>query len=155
MYFVDKIKNEYNDKKVTIFVDMDGVITDYNFGNNLEFKNKRPIRTNIRTLNSLSKLYNIELYILSICKTSIQIDDKNEWLDKYAPFFKKENRIVLSKDRYPNLKSKEIKCNFLKEFIKNNPQKSIVVIDDDNDILEFLNKEIKNVKLFQDSSIID
>lgn len=155
MYFLDKIKSEYNGKKVTIFVDMDGVIADYHFGDTLNFKTKRPIRTNIKTLEAISKLNNVELYILSICKTSNQIDDKNIWLNKYASFFKRQNRIILSKDKYSNLKSMEIKCNFLKDFIKNNPQKFIIVIDDDNGILEFLNKKIENIHLFQDSSIID
>lgn len=155
MYFLDKIKSDYNDKKVTIFVDMDGVIADYHFGTALNFKTKRPIRTNIKTLKAISKLDNVELYILSICKTSTQIDDKNEWINKYAPFFKRENRIILSKDKYSSLKSMEIKCNFLEDFIRDNSKEYIIVIDDDNDILEFLNKKIPNIKLFQDSSIID
>lgn len=155
MYFLDKIKSEYNDKKVIMFVDMDGVIADYHFGDDLDFKTKRPIRANIKTLKAISKLDNVELYILSICKTSTQIDDKNEWINKYAPFFKRENRIILSKDKYSSLKSMEIKCNFLEGFISDNPKEYIIVIDDDNDILEFLNKKISNIKLFQDSSIID
>lgn len=155
MYFLDKIKSEYNNKKVAIFVDMDGVIADYHFGDALDFKTKRPIKTNIKTLNAISKLDNVELYILSICKTSDQIDDKNAWLNKYASFFKMKNRIILSKDKYPSLKSMAIKCGFLEGFIKDNPQQFIIVIDDDNTILEFLNKKIENIKLFQDSSIID
>lgn len=153
MYIVDKINNEFKEK-VIIFSDMDGVITDYNFGHKLDFKTKRPIKTNINTLNKLSELPNVDLFILSICNINTEIDEKNNWLDEYAPFIKKENRIILSKEKFKNLKSKEMKCIFLKEFMEKNDSK-IIVIDDDNEILKYLKSEIKDIYLLQDSSIID
>ena len=154
MYFVDKIKKEYKNEKLTIFVDMDGVITDYNYGKKLDFKNKRPIITNINVLKKLSSLDNIELYILSICIKNYQIDEKNNWLDKYAPFFKKENRIIISKESNTNHSSKELKYNFLNNFI-NNTNDKVILIDDDNEIIKYVSDNIENIIVYQDSSIID
>lgn len=151
MYFYNLIK-KYNEP-LNIFVDMDGVIADYDFDHNLDFKSKRPIKTNIKTLKKISELENINLYILSICKENSQINEKNEWLDKNAPYFKKENRIILSKDDKKNKSSKDLKYEYLKKFLKDN--KKIIVIDDDNEILKYLKKNLKEVILFQDSSIID
>lgn len=151
MYFYNLIKNL--DKELFIFVDMDGVITDYDFGNILDFKNKRPLNTNIKTLKKISELEKVNLYILSICKKDEEIQDKNEWLDKYAPYFKKENRIIISKENEKNLSSKELKYKYLKEYLDKN--KEIIVIDDDNEILKFLQEKLHNITLFQDSSLID
>lgn len=151
MYFYNLIKNL--DKELFIFVDMDGVITDYDFGNILDFKNKRPLKTNIKTLKKISELEKVNLYILSICKKDEEIQDKNEWLDKYAPYFKKENRIIISKENEKNLSSKELKYKYLKEYLDKN--KEIIVIDDDNEILKFLQEKLHNITLFQDSSLID
>ena len=62
MYFYNLIKSFKGE--LNIFVDMDGVITDYNFGHELNFKNKRPLKTNIKTLSKISELKNVNLYIL-------------------------------------------------------------------------------------------
>ncbi len=155
MYFIDKIKEEFKNNKLIIFCDMDGVITDYNFLQSLDFKNKRPLKTNIKTINELNNLPNVELYILSICKTENDIFDKNDWLDKYASFFKRKNRFIIPKSKFVGLSSKEIKYNFLADFIKNNSDKTVILIDDDNSILKYLAKRLDNIILFQDSSIID
>ena len=103
----------------------------------------------------MSLLNNVELNILSICKKNSQIDDKNDWLDTFAPFFKSENRIIISKENNPNISSKELKCNYLKNYILQNNHKKIIVIDDDNDILFYLSKNLNEIILYQDSSIID
>lgn len=155
MYFIDKIKQEFNNDKLCMFVDMDGVITDYDFGKSLNFKTKRPITTTINVMKELSKLDNIELYILSICIKNNEVQEKNDWLDKYAPFFGKKRRVIISKESNPNISSKELKCNYLKEFISENNSK-VILIDDDNDILKYIKKSLGNkVILYQDSSIID
>lgn len=153
MYFYNKIKKLSTNNELIIFVDMDGVIADYNFGHKLDFKNKRPIMTNINTLKEVSTLNNVKMCILSICKTENEVDVKNSWLDEKAPFFKKENRFIFSKECEYNLDSKTIKTNFLKKY--ENSDKKIIVIDDDNLILKTLKKEVKNIILFQDSSLID
>lgn len=155
MYFVDKIKNDYSDKKLIIFVDMDGVIADFEAFKPLDFLNKRPIKTNINTLKEVSKLKNVELHILSICKLDKQINEKNIWLDNYASFFKYQNRHIISKETFSGIKSKDLKCDFLKNFIIKKSDELIILIDDDNDILKYINDKLDNVILFQDSSIVD
>ena len=79
MYFYNEIQKLTKGKKTRIYVDMDGVIASYNFGKPLDFKNKRPLTTNIKTLNKLCELENIELFILSVCKLNYQIKEKNDW----------------------------------------------------------------------------
>lgn len=142
-------------KEVVLFVDMDGVIADYAFKEILDFKNKRPITTNINTLEEISKLENVELHILPICKKDYQIEEKNAWLDKHAPYFKEERRIIISKESKPNFSSKQLKLEALKEQQVNYTNKKIVVVDDDFEILNYLFSNLKDITFFQDSSIID
>lgn len=155
MYFLNKIKEISKDNKVAIFVDMDGVITDFDLNKALDFKNKRPIITNINTLSEISNLNNTRLYILSVCVKDYQIKEKNDWLDKYAPFFKIENRIIISKEKYPKIFSRQLKEKFLREKIKDLNNEKMIVIDDDNNVLRYLKNKFSNVIFFQDSSIID
>jgi hypothetical protein len=149
-HFVDLIRNKYKNEEVDIFVDMDGVIACYDVGKPYDFLNKRPLLTNINTLKELSDDSNIHLHILSICHTKEQIDEKNTWLDKYAPFFK--DRVVISKDNDLSLNSGELKANYLKEFNTNN---KIIMIDDDNSVIHLLRKEVEGIILYQDSELID
>lgn len=151
MYFLNKIKKLSQDKTVRIYVDMDGVIADYDFGSKLLFLNKRPIMTNIKTLREIAKLPNVSLYILSICRKDEDIADKNSWLDKYAPFFDLSKRIIISKNN-KNKSSKKLKLDYLNSL---NTNDLIIVIDDDNAILKYLKDNLKDIMYFQDSSIID
>ena len=152
MYFYNLMKQISKNKKVDLFVDMDGVIASYDFGKPLNFKTKRPMKTSIRELEKISRINNIELYILSICKKDSEIKDKNNWLDQHAPFFKKNNRYILSKETIVNQTSAEMKTRFLKYYPTKNKK---VLIDDDNNILKEIQKEIKDIILFQDSELID
>lgn len=152
MHFYNLIKNLSSEKELVIFVDMDGVISSYDVGKPLDFLNKRPLKENINKLEKINELPNVELYILSICRKNFQIEEKNIWLDKYAPFFKRENRIIISKQETNNTSSPEIKANYLKN-VKTNKQ--IVFIDDDNAILKNVIKNIDNIIVFQDSELID
>ena len=152
MHFYNLIKNLSSEKELVIFVDMDGVISSYDVGKPIDFLNKRPLKENINKLEKINELPNIELYILSICRKNFQIEEKNIWLDKYAPFFKRENRIIISKQETDNTSSPEIKANYLKN-VKTNKQ--IVFIDDDNAILKNVIKNIDNIIVFQDSELID
>ena len=155
MYFYDKIKKEYKNKNVVMFIDMDGVITDYDVGFPLNFKDKRPIMTNIKTFEKLNTLENVEIHILSICKKDFQIEEKKTWLDKYVSFIKKENISILSKESYPSFSSPELKGNYLKEYVQNNKDKKVIMVDDDNAILKYLMQNIKELDLYQDSSLLD
>ena len=89
MYFYNLINKLSKEENIIIYVDMDGVIASYDFGKPLDFANKRPLITNIKTLEKVSHLKNVELHILSVCRKKREINDKNDWLDKYAKFLKK------------------------------------------------------------------
>lgn len=152
MHFYELIQKQTKNKKTRIYVDMDGVIASYNIGKPYDFENKRPLTTNIKTLSKINNLENTELFILSICKKDSQIKEKNNWLDKYAPFFQKDNRIIISKESNPNLSSKELKLNYLKSLKTDN---QIILIDDDNEIIKNIKDNAKNIILYQDSELID
>jgi hypothetical protein len=150
MYIKEYISN-YNEK-LRIYVDMDGVIADYIVGKPYDFENKRPLFDSINKLKEVSEFNNVEMYILSICNNESQIAEKNNWLDKYASFFQKENRVIISKDDNPDKSSSELKRDYLKKI---NTSEKIILIDDDNLILKFIRKELPSIILLQDSSLID
>lgn len=131
---------------------MDGVIASYDFEKPLDFVNKRPLTTNIETLSQLCKLKNVELHILSVCRFNNEVNEKSEWLNKYAPFFEKDKRTIIPKESYPHYSSKELKLNYLKS-LKNDEQ--IIFIDDDNETLRTVHDGLKNIILCQDSELID
>lgn len=152
MHFKDEIKKILDKGDIDLFVDMDGVIASYDVGKPLKFDEKRPLLNNINILKDISLLDGIELHILSICRMDTQIDEKNNWLDIHASFFKKENRNILSKETIKNLSSSEIKSWFLNNYKSN---KQVVVLDDDNLVLKTIMKNNKNIILFQDSELVD
>ncbi len=152
MHFIDLIKKISIDEEVILFVDMDGVIASYDVGRPYDFKNKRPLKNNINIFREIAKLDRVSLHILSVCRENYQIEEKNEWLDINAPFFEKENRVILSKEDSIYKISSELKLNYLKNY---KTDKKIVFIDDDNSVLSVVNKELKNIILFQDSELVD
>lgn len=115
MYFYNLIENMSKEEKTIIYVDMDGVIASYDFGKPLDFVNKRPLITNINTLEKVSHLKNVEFYILSVCRKKKEIKDKNDWLDKYANFFDKDKRVIIDKESNIGFTTKELKLNYLKK----------------------------------------
>ncbi len=152
MYFYN-IMNEISlDNNVTLFVDMDGVIASYDFGKPLDFSNKRPLTTNIKNLEMICDLKNVELHILSVCREDNQVDEKTTWLKKYVPFIKQENVHILSKQGDMNNSSSKMKLSFLEKYRTNN---KIALIDDDIRVLRLIADNNKNILLFQDSALID
>ena len=124
MNILEKIKlyaNENSNKKIAMFVDMDGTIAslDIDIHNDISnntkgyFLNKRPLQTVIRILEEISKISNIDLYILSACGYKEQALDKITWLERHAPFFKKENQIFVVKEivNYTNQTKNQIKIS--------------------------------------------
>ena len=67
MHFYELISELAKDEEIELFIDMDGVISSYNFGMPLDFINKRPLKTNIKTIEKVSTIKNVNLHILSIC----------------------------------------------------------------------------------------
>jgi len=109
MGLLEKIKKHAetnSDKKIAMFVDMDGVIAKLDVDKNREmagnacgwFLNKTPLKSVINLLEEISNIPNIDLYILSACVFKNQAVDKSKWLEKHAPFFKKENQIFVIKE---------------------------------------------------------
>lgn len=152
MHFYNIIKELSDKAEVMLFFDMDGVISSYDAGKKLNFANKRPLTENINKIKKISTLDNVTLYILSICKKNFQIEEKNNWLDKNAPFFDKSNRIIISKEQHPNIDSPTLKSDFLKNL---NTNSQIVLVDDDNAVIKKVLDVTDNVMVFQDSELID
>lgn len=152
MHFYNEIKQIADRQEVELYVDMDGVIASYDAGKPLKFAEKRPLTENINKLEKIIEIENVELHILSVCRRDYQIKEKNDWLDKYAPFFKKENRIIISKESNKEFSSSDLKVNYLKSI---NTNKKIVLVDDDNQVLKNVMNQIKSIIVFQDSELID
>lgn len=136
---------------IKLFIDMDGVIADYVVGD-LDYKTKRPLFNNIKMLESISKLNNIDLYILSISKDNQGVIDKNYWLDKYIPFINKDKRIIISREANNMEKSSILKSNYLNNF---NSDSIIILIDDDPRVLKEINKNNPNIILYKDTIFMD
>ena len=132
MYLEDFL-NQYNDKKVKMFVDMDGVIADFNFGKACDFDKKRPLYSATR----MNKGY----------------DEKQYWLDKYAPFFKKENRVIISREEHDFVESATLKADYMRNVERDGSV--IVVIDDDPKNLRAIRKSNEDVVLLKDTALVD
>lgn len=152
MYLKEYLK-KFGNKKIKLYVDMDGVIADYDVGKPLKYDEKRPLITSINKLEEISKINNIELYILSITRYSEGIKEKNNWLDINAPFFKKENRIIISKEEKKEKTSPELKSEYLSSIEKDNI--IVILIDDDPRILKKVEEDCTNVYLLKDTSLVD
>lgn len=146
-YFKDYLSN-YEGKQINIFIDMDGVVADYDA---LTFKyekdkddaylNKRPIFSTINVLKEVSLMDNVTLNILSCTKKDSQKEGKIIWLSKYMDFIEKENIYLISREEKNYLKACLIKSEFLQSHY--DKDKINIVIDDSHDVI----KEIANLDL--------
>lgn len=93
--FYNKIKTIcYKYKKVAMFVDMDGTIVEYIIHPSGSittkskglFLNGKPIEIVINELEKISKIENLDLYILSMARSNIIVKEKKEWLKNNASF---------------------------------------------------------------------
>lgn len=144
MFIINEIKRIIQEKSIKnlgIFVDMDGVIADYRFGegkdilankNNI-YLNKRPINTIIDILEKLNREIDCKMHILSSCYHAEQAIEKNEWLNKYASFFENEKRIIVVSDNFEA--RKQMKIDKIVETMRKNHYDYVVLIDDTHDIL--------------------
>ena len=151
--YLKEYLNKYKDKKIKIFVDMDGVIADYIFGSAQDYDKKRPLYDSIKKLEKISKMSNVELYILSATRYTEGIEQKKWWLDQFAPFFKKENRIIISREANSMIESAVLKSNYLKEHKRDGSM--IIVIDDDPKILKEIRKLNEDIILLKDTALVD
>ena len=107
MNFYEKIKeicSKY--EKVAMFVDMDGTIVEYviypegtiNTKKKGLFLNNKPIKIVIDELEKISKIKNLDIYILSMARSYIIVEEKKEWLRKHVSFIKEENWIIINRE---------------------------------------------------------
>lgn len=153
MFLKDFLK-EFKDKKVKLYVDMDGVIAHYDVGVAAEFDTKRPLLSSIKKLKEISEMENIELYILSITRMDEGFNQKNEWLDKYAPFFKTENRVIISRESNDFKSSWDLKTEYLQS-LKREKNSVIIVIDDDPLVLKKIGETNEDVIRLKDTALVD
>ena len=151
MYITDYIK-QFKNKRIKIYVDMDGVIADYDVGKASEYDKKRPLLTNIEALREVSKNKNVEMFILSIKRMTIGREEKNRWLDKYVEFIKVENRFIISREEHNFMPSKTLKKKFIKNIKRD--ESIIIVIDDDPAIIDEIRKSSEDVYLLKDTSLV-
>lgn len=152
MYLKDYLK-QFEAKRIKLFVDMDGVVADYNFGFAKDYDKKRPLYDSIKKLKVVSKMPNVDLFILSVTKMDEGFMQKHFWLDKYAPFFKKENRVIISRESNDMVESSILKAEYLKGLQRDDSV--IVVIDDDPKILKEIKKLNDDVILLKDTALVD
>ena len=152
MYLEEYLK-KYENKKIKLYVDMDGVIADYIVGNPYGYHEKRPLYSSIEKLKEISRKENIELYILSASRLNEGVNQKNIWLDEFAPFFKKENRIILPREENDFLPSKTLKANFLKDVERDGS--ILILIDDDPRILKEIKETSPDIELLKDTVLVD
>lgn len=152
MYILDFLK-KYNNKKIKLFVDMDGVIADYDVGVPSNYDKKRPLYDSIKKLEEVSKLDNVELYILSITRMDEGYKQKNDWLDMYAPIFEKDKRVIISRESNNMISSSILKSNYLKNLKRDDSV--IILIDDDPVILKEVRKNNEDVILLKDTVLVD
>ncbi len=145
---------ENKKKTIDLYVDMDGVLAEFDIGN-FDYSTIRPIKTIIARIKHLNTLSNINVKVLSVCKTNKIVDEKYIWFEKHANFFNKNQLIFLSKENEINygLESMELKNNYLSKNI--NINNITVLVDDDNQVLSYIKKNNRNIVLFQDSSLVD
>lgn len=162
--FVNEIKEICKkNKKVDMYIDMDGTIAEYHLYNPEEISRKmeeeylknEPLKNVIDVLEEISKINNIEMYILSLSKTKKITEKKKIWLKKYVPFIKEENWIILTKEigEYSNENRNEIKGKNI-ELRQKDYDKSIL-LDDEQVVLREAKKILNDkIEVFHISSAL-
>lgn len=151
--YLKKYLNQFGSKKIKIYVDMDGVIADYDVGIAADYDKKRPLISTISKLEEISKMENIELYILSISRMNEGINQKQIWLDVNAPFFKRSNRVIISRESNDFSQSSKLKSSYLKNIERD--ESIIIVIDDDPIILKEIRATNGDIILLKDTVLVD
>ncbi len=148
--FINNIENICkNHNNVAMFIDMDGTIAEYpvlleDFAKLKGiFLNANPIDIVINKLRKINMTNNLDLYILSLARSSIIVDEKKIWLNKYAKFIKPENWIILNREAgdYNNENRDYIKALKMKEKLKD--YDATIFLDDDHKMLKEAKKLLK------------
>lgn len=114
MHLYELIKKLSKNKKIIVYIDMDGVIASYDVGKLFDIENKIPLYTNIKTLSKWTEL-------------------KNAWLDQYVPFFEKSKRNIISKQSNSSCSSIILTLHYLKSL---QVDEQIALVDNENEIFK-------------------
>lgn len=164
MKFCEKIANickRY--KKVALFVDMDGTITEYKvyqsgfITNDTKelFLNAEPVNVIIDNLKEVNNIENLDIYILSLSRSKIINEEKRMWLKKYVPFIEEKNYIILVKENgdYNQENRMIVKAQKMKDKLKEYDY--VMLLDDEHKILRETQKELQDKgEVFHVSSAI-
>ena len=131
-------------KRVAMFIDMDGTITVYNIypeeivkqKMQEEYNKMEPAQYIIDILKEINKIPNIDLYILSLSKSIKITEEKEKWLSKYLPFINEKNWIIITKElnEYSSENRDIIKAQKMKEL--KGKYDYLILLDDDHKILK-------------------
>ena len=162
--FIDKVKEiKKENEKIAIFVDMDGTIAEYpvyqeeNVAKAMEeeYSKIEPVNYIINILKELSKIENIDLYILTLSKTIQISEEKIKWLKKYVDFIQEKNWIIITKELGEYNKENRDFIKALKMQEKLPIYDFEILLDDDHKVLKETQKLLGNkVKVFHISSAI-
>ena len=162
--FINKIKGicEKN-KRVAMFVDMDGTINEYEvysektLSQQMEdrYMDTAPVQPIIDVLKEINDIPNIDLYILSLSRTNKLTEKKKLWLEKYIDFIPKTNWIILTKENGEYNKENRDFIKSLKMKEKLNEYDHFIFLDDDHKILKGASETFKEkINVLHISSVI-
>lgn len=88
-----------------MFIDMDGTINEYTLYSDAtilkqmsdNYSSTEPILSVIETLEEISKIPNISLYILSLSKSVKITEEKYKWFSKICKFYQEKIGLYLQK----------------------------------------------------------
>lgn len=162
--FLERVKEiKKENEKIAIFVDMDGTIAEYpvyqeeNVAKAMEeeYSKIEPVNYIINILKELSKIENIDLYILTLSKTIQISEEKIKWLKKYVNFIQEKNWIIITKELGEYNKENRDFIKALKMQGKLPIYDFEILLDDDHKVLKETQKLLGNkVKVFHISSAI-
>ena len=151
--YLKKYLETFKDNKIKLFIDMDGVIVDYVVGSTSDFHKRRPLTSSIEKLKEISKMKNVELFILSVTRMDEGYNQKQIWLNKYAPFFAENNRIILSRESNNYKSTPDLKSEYIKGIERDNSV--LILVDDDPTVLKKMMETNKDVILLKDTVLVD
>lgn len=143
--FYNKIKEICaKNEKVAMFIDMDGTIVEYKVykdgvlttSTKGIFLNGEPIKVVINNLKRISEIPNIDLYILTLSKSNIIVEEKKQWLKKYVDFIDENNWIIINKEAGEYNKENRNFIKSIKIQEKLSDYSCAVFLDDDHKILK-------------------
>ena len=162
--FFEKIKKIASEnKKVAMFVDMDGTITVYdvypesdvnkNMADNYQML--EPVNYVIDILRKINEIPNVDVYILTLSRDRSITEEKKIWLNKYVNFIDEDKWIIVTKElgEYNKENRDTIKAEKMKE--KLNKYNYEILLDDDHKILKETQKILgNNASVFHISAAI-